>query len=286
MAPHYRGNYLHLQLMEFLKNQHDKFLMFLFCSLCVFVFILYNIFVFYSSFQVRFLLWCAREIVGETLCEIPGHHVGNYLHWMYWRLRDQFVYAHNQWEAMLQCNAIAHCLSAYTKWSLMGDGLLIVDTAWYHYNVNFLENLHNRHPIADQWRWALGILLWVHNLISIMPESLQCCVEYLVIMDQVRTAPGSILLIMQWAAWFLLTHWGWDKMADIFADNSFKCIFLNENVWISITTSLMFVLNGPISNIPTLVQIMAWCRPGNKPLSEPIMGSLLDAYMHHSASMS
>ena len=25
---------------------------------------------------------------------------------------------------------------------------------------------------------------------------------------------------------------------------------------------------GPINNIPALVQIMAWCRPGDKPLSE------------------
>ena len=30
-----------------------------------------------------------------------------------------------------------------------------------------------------------------------------------------------------------------------------------------------------INNIPSLVQIMAWRRPGNKPLSEPMMVSLL-----------
>ena len=32
---------------------------------------------------------------------------------------------------------------------------------------------------------------------------------------------------------------------------------------------------GPINNIPALVQIMAWRRPGDKPLSEPMMVSLL-----------
>ena len=32
---------------------------------------------------------------------------------------------------------------------------------------------------------------------------------------------------------------------------------------------------GPINNIPTLVQIMAWRRPGDKPLSETIMVRLL-----------
>ena len=54
-------------------------------------------------------------------------------------------------------------------------------------------------------------------------------------------------------------------------DDIFKWIFLNENVWISINMSLMFVSRGPINNIPILVQVMAWRRPGDKPLSEPMM---------------
>ena len=60
-----------------------------------------------------------------------------------------------------------------------------------------------------------------------------------------------------------------------FADDIFKCIFLNENVWIPIKISLKFVPKGPINNIPALVLIMAWGRPGNKPLSGPMMVRLL-----------
>ena len=60
-----------------------------------------------------------------------------------------------------------------------------------------------------------------------------------------------------------------------FADDIFKCILLNENVWIPIKISLKFVPKGPINNNPALVQIMAWCRPGDKPLSEPMVVSLL-----------
>ena len=60
-----------------------------------------------------------------------------------------------------------------------------------------------------------------------------------------------------------------------FADNIFTCIFFNENVWILIKISLKFVLRCPINNIPALVQIMAWCRPGDKPWPEPMMFSLL-----------
>ena len=62
-----------------------------------------------------------------------------------------------------------------------------------------------------------------------------------------------------------------------FADDIFKCISVNENVKISIKISLNFVPMGPIDNtcIPALVQIMAWCRPGDKPSSEPMMIILL-----------
>ena len=60
-----------------------------------------------------------------------------------------------------------------------------------------------------------------------------------------------------------------------FPDDVFKCIFLNENVWISIKISLKFVPLGPINNIPALVQIMVWHWPGAKPLSEPMMINLL-----------
>ena len=79
----------------------------------------------------------------------------------------------------------------------------------------------------------------------------------------------------------------------------FQCIFLNENIQISIKISLKYVLKGPINNIPgtkplsepmlefpALVQIMAWCRPCDKPLSEPIMASLLTHIMLYLASMS
>ena len=54
----------------------------------------------------------------------------------------------------------------------------------------------------------------------------------------------------------------------------FRCIFLNENIWIAINISLSFVPKGPIDNIPSLVPIMAWRRSGDKPLSEPMMVSL------------
>ena len=60
-----------------------------------------------------------------------------------------------------------------------------------------------------------------------------------------------------------------------FPDVIFQWIFLNENIWIPIAISLKFVPKGSINNIPALVQIMAWRRPGNKPLPELMMVNLL-----------
>ena len=70
-----------------------------------------------------------------------------------------------------------------------------------------------------------------------------------------------------------------------FPDDIFKCIFLNENVCITFKISLKFVPKGPIDKIPALVQIMAWRRTGDKPLSEPMMTYVVDAYMRHLISM-
>ena len=65
------------------------------------------------------------------------------------------------------------------------------------------------------------------------------------------------------------------------ADNIFKCISLNENVWILIKISLKFVPRGPIDNKPALVQVIAWCRTSDKPLLEPMLTQFIDAYMRH-----
>ena len=61
----------------------------------------------------------------------------------------------------------------------------------------------------------------------------------------------------------------------LFADDTFKRIFLNENIIIPIKISLKFVPKGPINYNPALVQIMAWRRSGDRPLSEPMKVSLL-----------
>ena len=59
------------------------------------------------------------------------------------------------------------------------------------------------------------------------------------------------------------------------SQTTFQCIFLNESVLISLRISLKFVPVVWINNNPALVQLMTMCRPGDRPLSEPMMVSLL-----------
>ena len=56
-----------------------------------------------------------------------------------------------------------------------------------------------------------------------------------------------------------------------FPDDISICIFLDENTSISIKIWLKFVPKDPISNSPPLVQIIAWNRTVDRPLSETML---------------
>ena len=66
-----------------------------------------------------------------------------------------------------------------------------------------------------------------------------------------------------------------------FADGIFRCIFMNEKFCIVIPISIEFVPKGSIDNKSILIQVMAWRRTGDKPISEPMLTQFTDAYMRH-----
>ena len=78
----------------------------------------------------------------------------------------------------------------------------------------------------------------------------------------------ALTLVQGGSGWLYITP---GQMASILAGDILKCIFLNQNDKIPIQISLKFVPRNPIYNEPALVQIMAWCRIGNKLLSESMM---------------
>ena len=70
-----------------------------------------------------------------------------------------------------------------------------------------------------------------------------------------------------------------------FLDDILKCIFLNENVQISIKIALNFALKAPLNSIPALVQIVAWCPFRQQAIIWTNDGLFTKAYMHHLDSM-
>ena len=68
----------------------------------------------------------------------------------------------------------------------------------------------------------------------------------------------------------VLTHWSRDKMASIFQTTFLNAFTWTKKKYVSIKISLKFVSRDPTKNVPSLVQIMAWRRPGDKPFSEPM----------------
>ena len=80
---------------------------------------------------------------------------------------------------------------------------------------------------------------------------------------------------------YVLIHPPLNKMADTFADDIFKSIFLNENVRILVQISLKFVPRDSNDNKSALDQAMAWRRTGDKPLPDQMLTQFTDAYMRH-----
>ena len=71
---------------------------------------------------------------------------------------------------------------------------VISHTVWCRYNVvNFITNIHKRHPMARPLRRGMGCLLWIQHLIDIMSQFLQFLMQNLSILDRVLTALDCIM---------------------------------------------------------------------------------------------
>ena len=84
--------------------------------------------------------------------------------------------------------------------------------------------------------------------------------------------PIHFCAIISWQAFNTLRP---RQMAAISQTTFSSAFCLKKTFWIPIEISMEFVPKSQINNIPALVQIMAWRRPDDKPLSEPMMVSLL-----------
>ena len=88
----------------------------------------------------------------------------------------------------------------------------------------------------------------------------------------VKTSTGTSIArygprLGAWPALGVVTHWGRYKMTAIY-----QTTFSNAFSWMKMYKfRLRFQWSLFPINIPALVQIMAWCRPGNKPFSQAII---------------
>ena len=66
-----------------------------------------------------------------------------------------------------------------------------------------------------------------------------------------------------------------------FPDDIFRGNFMNEKFCIWIKISMKFDPKSSIDNNAAMVQIMAWRRTGDKPLSEPMLTQFTDTYTRY-----
>ena len=79
----------------------------------------------------------------------------------------------------------------------------------------------------------------------------------------------------------MFKHWGWERTIDIL-----QMTFSIKKVLISIKISLKLVPVGQFNKKPALVQMMAWCQTGNKPLFKPMLTQFIVACIYDSAWVS
>ena len=131
----------------------------------------------------------------------------------------------------------------------------------YDTSISEFRYLHNINTIRRycmlQYQGTLSCWYFICNVIITL---CQTYVGAIYVID----IPRKCLWYFQWDTLYHKTYWQLSVISCClnieaeandrhFPDDIFKCIFLNENVLISIKISLKFVLKRQINNIPALV---------------------------------
>ena len=74
----------------------------------------------------------------------------------------------------------------------------------FYDTINFLQNPHNRHPIAHLWEQNMGCFLWVQNLIYVLLLLLHCYVSYCGILHHIIKAFNCTT---NWEIWSYFLAW-------------------------------------------------------------------------------
>ena len=146
------------------------------------------------------------------------------------------------------------------------------------WNFNWISNIFIQENVFENVVCEMASISYRPQCVNIARK----CIKYLAKINfSIITTPGLILLSIYDRVYVnqCVNTLRPRQNGRHFPDDIFKWFFLNENVWILINISLKFVPMGPINNIPTLVQVMAWRWPGDKPLSELMMAYRLPTHI-------
>ena len=203
--------------------------------------------------------------------------------WARWRHQNGHRYVWNL-AVLLRNHETIFAFHSISRWNwrplkTRTSAMHTVNTVRCHYNaVNFLANVHKRHPIARplSYRYSASVPVIIYAVsyyIGPRYNSIRLYYDYLH-----QKPSGSRVNTLR--PWRNVCHFTDDSSQQMFFFRKQMYRFHLRFHW-SMSTRIEFR-----SKIPALVQIMAWCRPSDKSLSGPIMVYLTDAYLRHSVSMS
>ena len=160
-------------------------------------------------------------------------------------------------------------------WSLFLRIQLTIFHHWFRYWLGAVQA--TSHYLSQWWLvyWSINASLGLNELTNytLIPAGLWIIFAVIMIMETVVHADTTGCFTINIS---LVNSSPPGQNGCHLADDIFKCIFLNRNDRIQIL--LKFVLKSPIDK-PALLQVMAWCRTGDKPLPEPMVTQFTDAYI-------
>ena len=144
--------------------------------------------------------------------------------------------------------------------------------------------------LRRRWFEMPSCSLWRHCNVGVVAQLIQIHIRFvfhtkmfLIILWRVAV----LTRICSSHAFYEFQHISPGQDGRYFADDSFRCIFVNEQFSILINIFFIkFVPKASIDNNSALVKIMAWCWIGDKALSELMLTQFTDAYMRHQREMS
>ena len=130
---------------------------------------------------------------------------------------------------------------------------------------------HGKMRGGDGWGWIDWVIMNDHSWRLINVYVVVCRVYW-----------NATIWCTRSCIWYTIITLRPEQNGWYFADNFFNGVFMKEYFWILTEISLKFVPHSSINDKSVMIQIMAWCQTGDRPLPEQMKTDFSDAYIHYS----